>query len=72
MKSSDIIDDMDVQILRTLDEMRSRNEPYPIKAAAAALGLTQGRVRHRLFRAMHRLDGLSRFVAKQVFPTRPN
>ena len=64
MKFSEILDDLDVSILRTLDTMRSRGERWPIRATAEALGLTQGRVRHRLFRAVHRLKGLSRFASK--------
>lgn len=65
---SPILDDMDVQILRTLDEMRSQHMPNPIKATAEALGLTQGRVRHRLFRAQRRMEGLVRFVCVATSP----
>ncbi len=68
-----IIEDIDVQIIRTLDDMRSRHMPHPIRATAEALGLTQGRVRHRLFRAQNRLDGLVRYMTNfSPKPQRPN
>lgn len=65
---ADILDDLDVAILRTLDEMRSQHMPNPIKATAEALGLTQGRVRHRLFRAQRRVEGLVRFACVASSP----
>jgi DNA-binding Lrp family transcriptional regulator len=55
-----MIQDLDVHILRTLDAMR--NAPDPIKATAEALGLTQGRIRHRLFLARTRVEDLIRSV----------
>jgi hypothetical protein len=67
-----ILEDQDIQIIRTLDDMRNRGTLYPVKATAEALGITQGRVRHCLFRAARLLDGLSRFVEAPERPQPPN